>query len=321
VRWWSATVCAVELDLSNRVGDAAERFVPGERRGELIEAEHLARYWWASGLVGGRRVLDAGCGVGYGTAMLAGAGAAEAIGIDVSADSVATAAAAHPDVRFVAADLHELPFEDDRFDFISCFEVIEHVDRQEAAITELSRVLAPDGILAISSPNRGVYPPGNPHHVHEYVPEELRDSLAAHFAHVELLRQHDWVASAVLGDREVADATLASLGVEAGKVVALEPGSETYTIALASQAPLPASPGRIVLGSIDEVRDGLLQGVRAKTALADVAHLQQVEAQLRDEKRVLLAELEQVRATLRAIHSSLLWRLTRPLRGLGRLRR
>jgi SAM-dependent methyltransferase len=309
----------VEADLSNRVGDAAERFVPGRRRGELIEAEHLARYWWASGLAGGRRVLDAGCGVGYGTALLAQAGAADAVGIDVSAQTVEAAAAEHPEVQFAAADVHELPFEDGRFDLVVCFEVIEHVERQDEAIAELARVLAPQGVLAISSPNRGVYPPGNPHHVHEYVPAELRVALARHFAHVELRRQHDWVASAVLEDRAVGDAGLAALEVEVGKVVALGPDSESYTIALAGRGPLPETPGRIVLGSIDEVRDGLLQGLRAKTALDDVAHLQRVEAQLRDENRILLGELEQVRASLRAIHGSRLWRWTRPLRGLGRL--
>jgi SAM-dependent methyltransferase len=235
--------------------------------------------------------------------------------------SIDAAAAAHPDLRFVKADIHELPFDDDRFDFICCFEVIEHVDRQEEAIAELARVLAPGGFLAISSPNRGVYPSGNPHHVHEYVPEELRDVLAAHFAHVELRRQHDWVASAVLEDRDVADEALAALDIRVGKAVGLEPGSETYTIALAGQGPPPPTEGRIVLGSIEEVREGLLESVRAKTALADVAHLQEVEAQLRDENRVLLAELEEVRAALRAIHGSLVWRLTKPLRGLGRLRR
>ena len=44
-------------------------------------------------------------------------------------------------MRFVAADLHELPFEDDRFDFISCFEVIEHVADASLYLRECARVL------------------------------------------------------------------------------------------------------------------------------------------------------------------------------------
>jgi SAM-dependent methyltransferase len=310
----------VEADLSNLVGCAAERFVPSERRGELIETEHLARYWWASTLVAGRRVLDAGCGVGYGTALLARAGAADAVGIDVSDEAVAAAAAANPELEFVQADVHDLPFPDDRFDVVVCFEVIEHVERQDEAIAELARVLTPDGVLAISSPNRGVYPTGNPHHVHEYRPDELHAALSVHFAHVELHRQHDWVASAVLDDRAVASGDLTVLEAEVAKAVGLPPDSETYTIGLGAHRPLPKTPGRAVLGSIDEVRDGLVQGLRAKTALDDVARLQLVEAQLREENRVLLAELEEVRGTLRAIHSSLLWRWTGPVRRVLRSR-
>src|SRR5688500_15232961 len=80
-----------DAQLSNTVGLADERFVPGTHRGELMEAEHYARYFWASALVAGRRVLDAGCGVGYGSRLLHGAGAAEVVGLDVSADAIQAA--------------------------------------------------------------------------------------------------------------------------------------------------------------------------------------------------------------------------------------
>lgn len=310
----------MEADLSNRVGDALERFVPGPRRGELIESEHLARYWWASGLVAGRRVLDAGSGVGYGTALLARAGAVDAVGVDVSPEAVAAAAEAHPAPSFAVGDICALPFEGGSFDVVVCFEVIEHVERQDEAIAELARVVAHDGVLAISSPNRGVYPEGNPHHLHEFTPDELRAALAPHFAHVELRRQHDWIASAVLDDAAAASDDLSPLDVATGKIVGLAPGAETYTLALASRAPLPVPAARLVLGSIDEVRDGLLAGARAKTALDDVAYLQRVEAELRADNARLLEQVDHLRAALRAIHGSLAWRLTMPLRALRRLR-
>jgi SAM-dependent methyltransferase len=318
----------VEQDLSNRVGEAAERFVPGQARGQLMEAEHLARYWWATGLVSGRRVLDAGCGVGYGTAMLAAAGAAETIGLDVAGDAIAGAAEAHPALEFAVGDVHLLPFEDDRFDLVVCFEVIEHVERQDEVIAELARVLAPDGVLAISSPNRGVYPEGNPHHLHEYAPEELRTALEAHFDEVELRRQHDWLASAVLDDGQVADERLAGLGLDVGKSFGLRPASETYTIALASREALPHIDGRVVLAGVDELREGLQLGAHARALRAerdqvrtDLANLQRIEAQLREEKAILLEQLEQTRATLRRIYASPLWRLSKPLRALRHQRR
>lgn len=313
----------MEADLSNRIGQAAERFVPGAAQGRLIESEHLARYWWATGLAEGRRVLDAGCGVGYGTAMLAAAGAREAVGIDVASEVVAAAARTHPAGEFLMGDIHALPFEDARFDLVICFEVIEHVEEQDAAIAELARVLAPDGLLAISSPNRGVYPGGNPHHLHEFAADELRAAVAAHFAHVELRRQHDWVASAVLDDAQVADRALVDLDVRVAKVASLESASETYTIALAGRSPLPAVPGRIVLGDVGEVRAGLMASTLRDDlarARADVATLQDIEARLRADNAALLHDVATLQERLRAIHGSLAWRLSRPLRALARHR-
>jgi SAM-dependent methyltransferase len=311
----------VNADLSNRIGDAAERFVPGQGRGELMEAQHLARYWWVSGLAEGRRVLDAGCGVGYGSAMLATAGAAGVVGMDIAADAVAAAAEANPEFEFVAGDVHALPFADASFDLVVCFEVIEHVTEQDAVIAELARVLAPEGVLAISSPNRGVYPEGNPHHLHEYTPDELEAALRAHFDHVELRRQHDWTASVVLADRQVEDASFSSLGVAFAKRCAPGAASETYTVAIASRRPLPSVADCGVLASPRELHDALLLASQTPGLKADLTNLQRIEAQLRDDKAVLTEQIEEVRATLRRIHTSPLWRLSKPLRSLQRFRR
>lgn len=314
----------VEPDLSNR----GERFVPGETHGELIETEHLARYWWATQLAAGRRVLDAGCGVGYGTAMLARAGATEVIGVDVSPEVVSAAAASAPErAAFQEADLRALPFDDARFDLVVCFEVIEHLLEQDAVIAELARVLAPAGVLAISSPNRDVYPEGNPHHVHEYVPDELRAALELVFPEIALYRQHDWTTSAVLDDAQAADESLSDLaGLRAGKVFAQAAGSEAYTIALAGHEPLPQARGTAVLGAASEVRAWLTElrelrdarnydrtVIAALTderdrARADVATLQGIEAQLRVEHEQVRAVLRDVHAALREVHASLPWR-------------
>jgi 2-polyprenyl-3-methyl-5-hydroxy-6-metoxy-1,4-benzoquinol methylase len=328
----------VEADLSNRVGDADERFVPGSARGSLIEAQHLARYLWATPLARGRRVLDAGCGVGYGTAMLGDAGAAEAVGVDISAAAVEAASDGAPsNTSFLTGDVHALPFDDGRFDLVVCFEVIEHVDRQDEVIAELARVLAPGGVLALSSPNRDVYVRGNPHHVHEYVPQELRAALERCFAHVDLYRQHDWMTSAVLDDAQVAvDGVGEALDLRLAKVFGERPGSEPYTIALASRQPLPVVAGTAVLGAAAEARAWLEElsqlrddvgrnghmitslTVERDRARADVATLQDIEEQLRSDVNLLVGELEQVRTTVRAMRGSVSWRLTRPLRDVRR---
>jgi SAM-dependent methyltransferase len=306
----------VDADLSDRIGRADERFVPGTADGELIEVEHLARYWWACSLAPGRSVLDAGCGVGYGSAMLARAGATEVTGIDVSAKAVDAASERAPDnASFVAGDIRALPFDDGSFDLAVCFEVIEHVDRQDEVIAELARVLAPAGVLALSSPNRDVYPAGNPHHLHEYVPEELRAALAAQFAHVELRRQHAWLASAVLSDEQTADGSLRRRDeLHVAKSIGRAPGSEPYTIALASRETLPDVPGAVVLGGLAE--QALSREL--ERSRAEIEALSRVEAVLREDATTLLAELDDKRQELRNVYGSVSWRVTEPLRRVKR---
>lgn len=308
----------VDAELSNRVGEADERFVPGVSRGQLIELEHLVRYWWVSALAEGRRVLDAGCGVGYGTALLANAGARDAVGVDLSASAIA-AAVAGATGEFLEGDVRSLPFDDGTFDLVVCFEVIEHLEGRDDAIAELARVLAPGGILAISSPNRDVYPSGNPHHVHEYLPEELREALDRSFDHVALYRQHDWIASAVLNDEHVADGTMHALGdLKVGKALSERPGSETYTVALASSQPLPALPARALLGGLGELREWVLMAPVLEACTAERDHARADVAELLAEVDALHARIAQIH---RDVHGSLSWRLTRPLRALAALAR
>jgi 2-polyprenyl-3-methyl-5-hydroxy-6-metoxy-1,4-benzoquinol methylase len=323
----------VDADLSDRIGQADERFVPGTADGELIEVEHFARYRWAGQLAVGRTVLDAGCGVGYGSAMLARAGATKVVGLDLSAKAVAAAsAAATANASFVAGDVHALPFEAGRFELVVCFEVIEHVEAQDDVIAELARVLAPGGVLAISSPNRDVYPAGNPHHLHEYVPEELRAALAAHFEHVQLRRQHAWLASAVLDDEQTADGSMRERSdVRVAKGVDREPGSEPYTIALASLEPLPETTGTVFLGGLadsalgaelERTAEALAEVSAALTvAKSDRATLVDVEASLRHDTAILLAQIDGLRGELRNVYGSFSWRVTGPLRAAKRLRR
>ncbi len=225
-----------------------ERFVFGEMHG-LIEAEHLARYRWASARVATRRVLDAGCGVGYGSELLSAAGAAQVTGVDISATAVEQSRKRGTEnVSFHVADIAELPFADGSFDVVVCFETIEHVPDQDLVLDELRRVLAPGGLLAISSPNRDVYQEGNPFHTHEYTPPELQDALAARFANVRLERQQAWLASLVCDDEVLAeDDPERPLELDVRKVASVTAGGETFTLALASDAELPATGAVAIL--------------------------------------------------------------------------
>jgi 2-polyprenyl-3-methyl-5-hydroxy-6-metoxy-1,4-benzoquinol methylase len=276
---------ALDFDVAN----VPERFVPETMGEELIAAEHLARYAWAAPLVAGARVLDAGCGTGYGAAMLAEAGAAEVVGVDV-AEAVVEAARSRAGARlaFSRADLVRLPFEAGSFDVVTCFEVIEHVLDPVAVLAELARALAPDGVLAISSPNADRYPPGNPHHVREFTTSEFRALLAEQFAEVRLLAQHQWISSAVLAERDLEPGAVA---VRTVKATGRRLGSEAYTVALAGAGPLPeAGPTAALTGTV-EVRRWLEHFDAQQRLLADQAdylrRLEALDAERRDLRRQL----------------------------------
>ena len=65
-----------------------ERLLPDQQRDDDLYYEHLARYMFAAALARGRRVLDAGCGAGYGAALLASSGAHSVTAIDIAPEAV-----------------------------------------------------------------------------------------------------------------------------------------------------------------------------------------------------------------------------------------
>lgn len=265
-----------------------ERFDPAAMRGEIIEAEHLARYRWASALAEGRRVLDAGCGTAYGSALLAQSGATEVVGVDVSAEILDSVRSSMPPaVALQHGDVMALAFEDSSFDLVICFEVIEHLEDPAAALDEFRRVLRPDGILAVSSPNREVYPPGNPHHLHEYTPNELEEALSHRFEQVRLERQHTWITSGVLSDERFVLGTDESVGpdVQVRKLIRDKTGSELYTVALASDSELPTIAATLELAPPVELRKWDALWHEQSDVLKD-------QAQMLSRQAALLAEHE-----------------------------
>jgi SAM-dependent methyltransferase len=169
-----------------------ERIIPGQVDVDLLN-EHVARYTFAARLARGKRVLDAGCGAGYGSAELAQA-ADSVVGVDRAPEAIDFARASYglPNLRFEQASCEALPHPDGSFDLVVAFEVIEHLDHWREFLLEARRVLAPAGQLVISTPNKLYYtesrgPTGaNPFHVHEFDFEEFQSELRGVFPHVSM---------------------------------------------------------------------------------------------------------------------------------------
>jgi SAM-dependent methyltransferase len=173
-------------------GDAyPERIVPDGTEPGIV-AIHLKRYDFARPYCAGKVVLDAACGVGYGTQFLA-AEAAHVVGVDLDPATVDYARTRYgaPNAEFAAGDVTGLPFADASFDVACSFETIEHVADPARALDELARVLRPDGLLAVSTPHvpRTNDSPANPHHRVELDRHDLEELLGARFSRVEIFGQ------------------------------------------------------------------------------------------------------------------------------------
>jgi len=224
-----------------------ERFTPEERG--PIWYEHWHRYAEAARLVRGKRVLDAACGEGYGSFLLAD-DARLVVGVDVSLETVAHARVRYsrPNLAFAQALVSQLPLRDACIDVVVSFETVEHLSQQREMIAEFRRVLAPDGILIISSPNRPVYNEGatveNHFHVKELDRVELATLLAPFFPRQRWCGQRV-IAQSVLWTEDGDVGAIAFSGIEdTRRVQHAQPAAPMYFVVVAAgeSATLPRLP-------------------------------------------------------------------------------
>lgn len=161
----------------------------------VIYLLHIATYRYAEQFTKDKRVLDYGCGSGYGSAQIART-SDRVTAVDVAADAVEYARA-----RFGRSNLdfqqidpsRPLPFADASFDVVLSFQVFEHVRDTARYLSEIRRVLAPGGKLVLVTPDRSTrllpfQRPWNRWHLHEYAAGELARELSRHFGNVKMLR-------------------------------------------------------------------------------------------------------------------------------------
>jgi ubiquinone/menaquinone biosynthesis C-methylase UbiE len=145
-------------------------------------------YEFALPLIKGKTVLDVGCGLAYGTALMAES-AASIIGVDYDqsvVDDNTLQYAAIKNLSFQRVTVPPLPFADESFEVITSFQFIEHIQPRKEYLKECIRVLKPGGKIYVTTPNTKRSLARNPFHIHEYTFEEMQNEVSSLTKNFEL---------------------------------------------------------------------------------------------------------------------------------------
>ncbi|MFH1772013.1 MAG: class I SAM-dependent methyltransferase [Candidatus Omnitrophota bacterium] len=176
---------------------SGERIIPQDFQSQheyLIYLKEMFVYSWCASVIRYDSVcLDLGCAEGFGTKELAGV-LRKVVGIDIDKKSIERAASkyAGPSCSFMHYEAGRLPFSDCEFDAVVSLHVIEHISDAGHFLRDIERVLKPNGILILTTPNRALRLPkgGQPfniHHVKEYDGFELKEALSDYFTGIDIM--------------------------------------------------------------------------------------------------------------------------------------
>lgn len=317
--------------------ETGERFSP-QTEFASIAYEHLHRYAFAETLAIGKRVLDLGSGEGYGSNMLARS-AALVVGVDRDPGAVHHASSTYQrgNLRFVQGNVQAVPLAGRAFDLVTTFEVLEHVEEQDKLLTEAQRLMVPDGVLLVSTPNRRLQADralkSNPFHLRELYFDELWQLLSSRFAHVTVLGQSLVGGSLIWdlsGTRAEPHEAYVRHAIDGYEMIAEPKRSANYFIAVASNNAAAAVGACSLLLDEGDDRGKQLQALTDKhvSAYRDleraVLAMQKTQVGREQELQAVMADLTATRSALaiaeQHVHD-LAPKLAAQEHTLGRLRR
>lgn len=198
--------------------------------------EHLHRYAIASMFVKNKTVLDIACGDGYGTNLLC-KDAQFVYGFDIDQETVIQAKNkySNKNLEYRVGDAAKINLEDNQVDLVVSFETIEHHDKHHEMMKEIRRVLKPDGVLIISTPDKLFYTDKrnyiNKFHVKELYKDEFRELIGCYFECNQMLFQKYFEGLSII--EESSDCTLISGNYSHSKIENIDP---FYMISIASNS-------------------------------------------------------------------------------------
>lgn len=135
-------------------------------------------------------ILDAGCGTGITLGYVERFG--QTFGVDNEMVALKFCKTRNAK-RLTCAPLEHLPFADASFDIVTCLDVIEHIDEDQSAVTEIARVIRPGGLLVLTVPAFQVFWSDHDvinHHKRRYRRDQIRRLLANSFE-IDLLSYYN----------------------------------------------------------------------------------------------------------------------------------
>jgi ubiquinone/menaquinone biosynthesis C-methylase UbiE len=156
--------------------------------------EHLHRYAIVSDYITDKVVLDIACGEGYGSNLMSKE-ARFVYGVDIDKTSVEEAKLKYKSekLEFLTGSTSAIPLENNSIDVVVSFETLEHHDKHDEMMVEIKRVLKPEGLLIISTPDKLYYSDNrnfnNQFHVKELYKHEFAGLISKNFNRIQLLTQ------------------------------------------------------------------------------------------------------------------------------------
>ncbi|ATG90446.1 class I SAM-dependent methyltransferase [Methylomonas koyamae] len=161
---------------------------------DKFSLEHLHRYGLAIKLANKVEVLDIACGEGYGSNLLASV-ATKVYAVDIDKDTIERALKKYkaPNIDFITGSASQIPIPTASVDLVVSFETLEHHDRHEEMYAEIKRVLRPNGILIISTPDKHFFSDitehRNAYHVKELYFDEFESLNNRYFLNTLMFSQ------------------------------------------------------------------------------------------------------------------------------------